>query len=153
MLEICKEVIKEKICFTGQKNIDLGPIDSEETLVDGDSNLIGILLGNLVDNAIRYTPPHGQIDIAIRQTQTEILLEVSDTGPGIPEQERERVLERFYRGSHSGIEGSGLGLAIVSRITEQHKARLELLTGSAGHGLLVKIRFPRERSVQALQHG
>ncbi|WP_153013307.1 ATP-binding protein [Aquitalea pelogenes] len=74
-------------------------------------------------------------------------------GPSIPEQERERVPERFYRGSHPGIEGSGLGLAIVSRITEQHKARLELLTGSSWHGLLVRIRFPCVRSAQALQHG
>jgi signal transduction histidine kinase len=131
-----------KICFAVLKDIDLGLIDSESIRVDGDASLLGILLGNLVDNAIRYTPPHGQIDVAIRQTQTEILLEVSDTGPGIPEQERERVLERFYRGSHPGVEGSGLGLAIVSRIAEQHKARLELLTGSSGHGLLVRIRFP-----------
>lgn len=150
LLQICKEVIKGKICFAELKDIDLGLIDSKQIQVDGNANLLGILLGNLVDNAIRYTPPHGQIDLAIRQTQAEILLEVSDTGPGIPEQERERVLERFYRGSHPGVEGSGLGLAIVSRIVEQHDARLELLTGSTGRGLMVRVRFPSAQRVHAL---
>jgi two-component system sensor histidine kinase TctE len=87
------------------------------------------LFNNLLDNAIKYTPPHGQITVDVRHSNRPgiLIIEIKDTGPGIPPEERQRVLERFYRVLGSDIEGSGLGLAIVKEIATQHGGKLEIL--------------------------
>lgn len=107
----------------------------------GDDAQLGLLLRNLIDNAIRYTPVGGSVTVAIRNTDG-VVLEVQDTGPGIASAEREQVLQRFYRITGSGEEGSGLGLSIVSRIAQLHGARLELHDNEVGGGLLVKVIWP-----------
>ena len=115
-------------------------------VVAGNADLLRILLRNLVDNALRYTPPGGQVLVAIDQEQERVSLSVSDSGPGIPPDQRPLALKRFHRLAGQAIEGSGLGLSIVARIAELHGARLELGDGLGGEsgspGLSVSISFP-----------
>lgn len=135
------------------KRIDLGCDEAREAAieVDGDPVLLGELVGNLVDNAIRYTPPGGVITARVREPGGEgnagAVLEVEDNGPGIPEHERELVFERFYRvlGSDPegrNLDGSGLGLAIVREIAGRHHARVTIGEAAAG-GALFTVVFPR----------
>lgn len=109
--------------------------------VRGDAALLGVMLRNLVDNAIRYTPAGGTVRLRIALDVGRSVCEIEDTGPGIPAGDRERVLDRFYRVLGTGEEGSGLGLSIVSRIAELHGARIDLDSGSAGRGLRVRVTF------------
>jgi signal transduction histidine kinase len=104
-----------------------------------------LLLRNLLDNAIRYTPVGGRVTVSVINLDG-IRLEVRDTGPSIPVAEREQVLQRFYRISGSGEQGSGLGLSIVRRIAELHGASLELKDNEAGQGLLVRVIWPNAPS-------
>lgn len=127
------------------KNIRLSITGDTSASVEGNSELLQVLLRNLIDNAIRYTPPDGSVSILIQATAGTVQLAVSDSGPGIPDTERERALHRFERLGHSRSEGSGLGLSIVARIAELHRATLSLATASDGHGLLVTLVFPAVR--------
>jgi len=104
----------------------------------GDEVQLGLLLRNLIDNAIRYTPIGGRVSVGI-DTIDGIALEVRDSGPGIPEAERNQVQQRFYRIAGTGEEGSGLGLSIVRRIAELHGARLVLSDNNSSGGLLAKV--------------
>ncbi len=95
----------------------------------GNPVMIKELFNNLLDNAIKYTPANGSVTVDVRHSNRPglLIVEVKDTGPGIPPEERQRVLERFYRVLGSDIEGSGLGLAIVKEIATQHGGKLEIL--------------------------
>ncbi len=110
--------------------------------VAGNAAMLAILLRNLIDNAVRYTPPGGQIGVAVRVAEGKAVVSVSDSGPGIPVAERSRVLQRFQRLAGQDTVGSGLGLAIVARIAELHGARLELADGIGSSGLTVRLVFP-----------
>lgn len=120
------------------KQIEMVLEDSLPCSVSGDKAQLGILLRNLLDNAIRYTPAGGQVSVAVHHANG-VALEVRDTGPGISAYEREHVLQRFYRIAGSDEEGSGLGLSIVRRIAELHGAKLELLDNESGKGLLARV--------------
>jgi two-component system, OmpR family, sensor histidine kinase QseC len=123
------------------KNIEMMLDEGLTYSVLGDDAQLEILLRNLLDNAIRYTPSGGRVSVTISGIDG-IALEIRDTGPGIPEPERERVQQRFYRISGSGEDGSGLGLSIIHRIAELHGARLELHDNDTGSGLLAKVVWP-----------
>jgi two-component system OmpR family sensor kinase len=139
---LARQVIAEHISLAEEKTIDIGISHIEETVsVIGDGESLHILLGNLVDNAIRYTPSGGHVDIALGRTGERPYLEVSDDGPGIPPEERERVFDRFYRRTGTDVPGSGLGLAIVKSIADHHKATVKLDDRPAG-GLIVRVEFP-----------
>jgi two-component system sensor histidine kinase QseC len=118
-------------------NIALELDATKDTVVSGQANMLRILLRNLVDNAIRYTPPGGKVGVGVTAHGDAVILSVADSGPGIPAAERENVLRRFHRLAGQDIEGSGLGLSIVARIAELHGARLEL--GDARPGLVVRV--------------
>jgi two-component system sensor histidine kinase TctE len=107
--------------------------------VRGHAVLLRELVTNLLDNAIRYTQFGGSVTVRIAAQGDDVLLEVEDNGPGIAEEERERVFERFYRGPDSQPEGSGLGLPIVREIARSHGATIELTTAPGGDGLLVRV--------------
>ncbi|WP_292502065.1 ATP-binding protein [Mesorhizobium sp.] len=141
LLGLCKSVILDHIRLAEAKHVDLGLVTQDKVEIQGAPDTLGILLKNLVDNAIRYTPPCGAVDVAVRRKGNEVVLEVRDTGPGIPEAERACVLKRFYRCRNQNIQGSGLGLSIVQRIAEQHGARLVLGGGPDGNGLLAQVCF------------
>lgn len=126
------------------KGIDLGfdntPAESATILADG--LLIREALNNLIDNALRHTPEGGQVTVRVRRDNSHPVLEVEDNGRGIPEAERERVFERFYRIAGSPPDGAGLGLAIVREIARSHRADISLHEGSQGRGTRVAITFP-----------
>ncbi len=143
LVAIAKDAIVARASLAERKKIDLGLARAEVASVDGDPTALAILLSNLVDNALRYTPPGGRIDVSVSCPDGVPVLEVADTGPGIPAAERERVFDRFYRGAHADEPGSGLGLSIVKRIADAHGATIALGAPASGSGLVVRVRFGR----------
>jgi signal transduction histidine kinase len=121
------------------QGVDIGAEVAGEPIVQGDPDRLTTLLGNLVDNALRHTPAGGRIDVSARN-EGAARLEVADSGPGIPEAERARVFDRFYRGPGQVGMGSGLGLAIVKAVADAHGAEVALGESAAG-GLRVTVRF------------
>ncbi|MBK9427391.1 MAG: sensor histidine kinase N-terminal domain-containing protein [Gammaproteobacteria bacterium] len=126
----CKE---QEIHFEGHSQPILGDRFAITTLVD-----------NLVANASRYTPMGGQIAVATSATTERVILEISDSGPGMAESERERVFDRFYRigGDRNPASGSGLGLSIVKLIADLHRATIRFGASAFGTGLSVRVEFP-----------
>lgn len=110
----------------------------------GNAASLGILVRNLVDNAIRYTAKSGKVIIELEEKPGEVILRVTDNGPGIPEKLHSRVFERFFRVLGTQKPGSGLGLAIVQQISTLHHAKLTLGKPEQGTGLVVEINFPNQ---------
>ncbi|KQR89766.1 histidine kinase [Burkholderia sp. Leaf177] len=140
------ECVGGSVLVAQQRGVDLGIEASEAATVTGDSNALRVMFNNLIDNATKYTPDGGRVDVCLRVDEGHPVVEIADNGPGIPADERVRVFDRFYRVGASAdrartdVAGSGLGLAIVRRIAEQHGATVLLAESKAG-GLLVSIRF------------
>jgi two-component system sensor histidine kinase QseC len=127
------------------KGVEVGLAAGGTAPVAGDAVLLAVLLRNLLDNAVRYTPAGGEVEVSLQRTDDSVSLAVVDTGPGIPEAERSRVFDRFHRVLGTGEEGSGLGLSIVRRIADLHRARVSLGAGTGGRGLRVEVLFPYNR--------
>jgi two-component system sensor histidine kinase TctE len=123
-----------------QSNIDLG-IDVKPASIVADPALIDDLLSNLVDNALKYTPPGGSVTVSVGKTNGKPLLTVEDGGPGIPEEDRQRVRQRFYRLPNSPGHGSGLGLAIVDEIARLYGASVSIDSGAGGRGTRIQVQF------------
>lgn len=121
--------------------IELAPAP-ENSIIVGSDVALGILIRNIVDNAIRYTPENGFVRVSIINSNDQVILRVADTGSGIPEELRERVFERFYRILGTKASGSGLGLAIVSQIAKLHNAKITLSTPENASGLQFDVAFP-----------
>ena len=141
LLDLAKQVIAEFAPIADDRQLDLGLLPSAAATVAGDPGEWRTLLGNLVENALRYTPAGGRVDVQVQQAGNEAMLTVSDTGPGIPATERARVFDRFYRGASVTVPGSGLGLAIVQRIADRHQASIRLEDTEPGRGLRVIVRW------------
>jgi two-component system OmpR family sensor kinase/two-component system sensor histidine kinase QseC len=109
--------------------------------VHGDASALRVLARNLVDNAVRYTPIGGRVQVRLDSELAQPVLIVDDSGPGIPAAERGRVFDRFYRGAGREEGGSGLGLAIARGIASQHGATIELTDSPLG-GLRARVAFP-----------
>ncbi|MDP9010042.1 MAG: sensor histidine kinase [Pseudomonadota bacterium] len=124
-----------------QSNIDLG-VDTMPITIRADPSLLDDLLSNLVDNALKYTPPGGSVTAGAGEKNGRPYLAVVDTGAGIPEAERQRVRQRFYRMPNSPGHGSGLGLAIVDEISRLYDASMSIEAGANGVGTRVLILFP-----------
>ena len=123
-----------------QAGIDLG-VDVEPNPIKADPSLLDDLLSNLVDNALKYTPPGGSVTISAGRIEGKIHLAVEDTGSGIPASERQLVRQRFYRMPNSPGHGSGLGLAIVEEIARIHDATVAIASGANGVGTKVTVQF------------
>jgi two-component system sensor histidine kinase TctE len=123
-------------------NIDLG-VEVEPASILADPSLIDDLLSNLVDNALKYTPAGGSVTVSTDQKNGRAYLAVEDTGPGIAESDRQRVLQRFYRLPNSPGHGSGLGLAIVDEIAQLYDASVSIGSGTDGRGTRIQVQFPR----------
>jgi two-component system OmpR family sensor kinase len=154
--DIARGVIADHVAQAAARDVDLGLANDDAVVpvtVNGDAASLRTLLSNLVDNAVRYTPPGGRVDVAVAADGNAALLSVHDSGPGIPPAEQTRVFDRFYRAPGSAdLPGSGLGLAIVARIAERHGATIALGPGIASHagpGLSVTVRFPAAAGVPA----
>jgi len=100
------------------------------------------VVDNLIDNAIRYAPAGGSVDVSLSMESTGLLLTVRDNGPGIPEAYLEKVFERFYRIPGNSQSGSGLGLSIVQKVAAAHHATIQLVRGLDQRGLGVIVLFP-----------
>jgi len=129
-----------------ERGVDLGIEVSEAASVSGDPEALRVLFNNLIDNATKYTPSGGKVDVCVRNVDGHGVVQIADSGPGIPPEERNRVFDRFYRvgaGANrvrTDVAGSGLGLAIVRRIALKHHASVTLGDAPAG-GLLVTVTF------------
>ncbi len=140
--DIARLVVADSAAAAQARRIDLGLNQADEGKVIGHAQALRILLRNLVDNAIKYTPPSGRVDVEVCRVANRLVLTVDDSGPGIPEQDRERVLDRFYRVAGTETTGSGLGLAIVKSIADLHGTLLSLDHSSRLGGLRVAVSFP-----------
>jgi len=138
------EVLAEVAIFATEKHIDLSFLDPVNILVAVEPDSFRILLRNLLDNAIRYTPAFGAVTVSVASQDEAVVVSICDTGPGIPESELHRVTDRFYRLPGTTQRGSGLGLAIVKAIAERIHVSLEI-RNSSNSGLVVKIGFKQVR--------
>lgn len=153
VLPVMRRVLEDLLPLADQKGLNLGisaapgatqDAEADERIrVAADEMALYTLLRNLVDNAIRYTPAGGQIDLWVDQRGTEVVMAVQDDGPGIPAEERARVIDPFYRVLGTGESGSGLGLSIVDTLVGNLKGRLRLddAVGHA-HGLRAEVTLP-----------
>lgn len=143
--ELARQTVAELVPLAEAAAIDLGIEYASVVRVLGEDESLRTLLRNLLDNAIRYTPAGGRVDVALsvdQAVQPLACLTVTDDGPGIPEAQRERVFDRFHRMPGSSAPGSGLGLALVRAIAHRHGGRVGLETGPEGRGLRVVVRLP-----------
>jgi two-component system, OmpR family, sensor kinase len=145
--ELAREVVAEMVPLADARKIDLGISASQPAFVLGESEALRTLVRNLVDNAVRYTPVGGTVDVSVQDsdepgTRHGAILRVVDTGPGIPPDERQRVFDRFYRPPGTSPPGSGLGMAIVKAIADTHGATIVLGSDPNTHGLTVTVTFP-----------
>ncbi len=125
------------------RQIDLGLVQADPSIVMGHEEALRILLRNLLDNAIKYTPVGGTVNLAIRSNEEKTLLTVEDSGPGIAAEDRQRVLDRFYRVAGTKGGGSGLGLAIVKTIADLHNATLTIDSSGSLGGLRATVIFKK----------
>ena len=147
--ELAREVVAELVPQADARQIDLGMSEAQTVLVRGERDAVATLIRNLVDNAVRYTPAGGRVDVSVErpaEPRAQALIRIVDNGPGIAREDRERVFDRFYRRPETRTPGSGLGLAIVRAIAVAHGATVELGEGAEGHGLAVTVAFPAEQS-------
>jgi two-component system sensor histidine kinase QseC len=122
------------------KNLDFD-LQAVPCLINGQAEWLKVLMRNLIDNAIRYTPDGGRVLVRLEQHDKGVVFAVSDDGPGIAPEQRAAALQRFHRLNHADQPGSGLGLSIVSRIVELHAARFTLEAGADGRGLCAAVHF------------
>ena len=138
------EVAEELRPLASRKGIVLRLDGNGPGSILGHPAALSVLIRNLVENAILYSPAGGWVEVSVTQGSGRPELSVSDSGPGIPAAEAASVFDRFYRGANqSGVVGSGLGLSIVRRIAENQGAEIRLDTASEGKGLRVRVAFPR----------
>jgi two-component system sensor histidine kinase TctE len=148
LAQLARGTVQEWVQASFAHKIDLGFEPPEEQVeIAGNALMLRELLSNLIDNALRYTPPGGSVTVRVRRDGHDALLEVEDTGPGIAPAERGHVFERFYRILGSQAQGSGLGLAIVREIAQQHGAEIDIFNNPRSHskklpGSLFRLTFP-----------
>ena len=134
--QIVKACIGNFIAIAEMRGIDLGMIHDETVWVWANADDLGLLFDNLLDNAIRYTPRNGRVDVSIVVSGGRAVVEIVDSGPGIPEHLLQRVFDRFFRVDGPETEGSGIGLAIVNAIATQENAQVTLTNRPDGRGLI-----------------
>lgn len=142
VLPVLREEIAALYPIVLQRNQTIELLETGNTIVINTvPQMFPLIVRNLVDNAIKYSPEGGSIRVSIAQTSRYVELQVEDSGPGVPEAEREKIFERFYRIPTATATGSGLGLAIVKRITELLQVPIQLGESAELGGLSVSIRF------------
>jgi two-component system OmpR family sensor kinase len=131
----------EMTVLAEQKAIEIST-DLLDVNVNGMEDALKLLVTNLTDNAIRYTPEGGKIRLRVSRIVDQAVIEISDNGPGIAPEERERIFDRFYRALGTKTQGHGLGLAIVKRIVELHQGEIYVDDGLDERGTTMRIELP-----------
>ena len=145
--QLARTITTDAIPRALEAGIDLGFASPEHAItIEGDSILLRELMGNLLDNSLRYCPPGTEVTLEVAANDDGATISVTDDGPGVPPQEHERVFERFHRLADSTIPGSGLGLAIVREVARAHGGRAFMESGPDGRGTRVIVTLPRATS-------
>jgi len=144
--ELLKSCLADQIPIAESRGVDLGITTMERAYILGARNELKNLFANLIDNAVRYTPSGGAVDVSIRPCGERAVVEIADTGCGIPRDLLPRVFDRFFRAAPPGIEGNGLGLSIVKAIADRHALEVELAPRDGG-GLVATVSGVAFRSV------
>jgi two-component system, OmpR family, sensor kinase len=144
--QIYRRVLEDLMPLADAKHMDIGIAEGPDVLVTGNEFELIAIVRNLVDNAVRYTPPGGRIDLRANATDHEVVLEIEDNGAGVAAPERDRILDPFYRVLGTDQRGSGLGLAIVKTVVERMGGRIDLRDSKTyGRGLMVTVAVPGAR--------
>ena len=139
---LVKSALADHALLAESRGIDLGMVRSEEAHIIGDGDSLYCAFGNLLDNAIRYTPNGGRVDVSVWQEDGVAILEVVDSGVGISPEDLARVFDRFYRVPGNDQPGSGLGIAIAKKAADRHHGTITLSPGNDGRGLRATIKLP-----------
>jgi two-component system, OmpR family, sensor kinase len=142
ILGVLRKALEDLMPLAEAKGLDVGVLSQEDIVVRASEIDLTMLMRNLIDNAIRYTPKGGRIDLSVETQPNGAAFRVQDTGPGVRSQDRERVFDPFYRVLGSDEYGSGLGLSIVKAIVDRLGAGISLRE-SPGGGLDVTVTIPR----------
>ena len=142
LVKIAQLAVLDTAALAKARSIALQVTEDVNCTLLGQDEALRILVRNLLDNAIKYTPMGGTVALALYHDGDALVLQVADSGPGIPLAERARVLDRFYRMPGAEGSGSGLGLAIVHTVADLHGATLQLDSAVVLGGLQVRVRFP-----------
>lgn len=142
--KLARTVTTDAIPRALEAAIDLGFASPEHAIpMEGDPILLRELIGNLLDNALRYCPPGSEVTVEVAMAGDTATISVTDNGPGVPSEERERVFERFHRLADSTVPGSGLGLAIVREVARAHGGQAFMASGPDARGARVVVTLPR----------
>ena len=138
-----KDLVADLLPDAARKGIDLGFEMIEPVATTGEPVMITAMIRNLLDNAVRFTPSGGRVDIGVFREDNDAVIQIEDTGPGIPSDEIDRIFEPFFRGSRPGEEGTGLGLSIVKRTVDRldGSVQLENISGAGQTGLRATVRL------------
>lgn len=142
LADLIDDMVEDWLDKADARSIDLG-ISREQVSLPGDPTLLRELLANLMDNALRYCSEGGEVSLRCAANGTMVEIDVSDTGPGIPDERREAVFERFYRLPDTRLSGSGLGLPIAREIVLCHHGTIAITSPQQGSGTMVQVRLPR----------
>ena len=155
LTDTAHELLTEMVYFAIEKDIELslncGKLDPKTQIpvdkfdMQGNSVMISILMRNLIDNAIRYTPKKGSVQVTIHRENNKIILSVIDTGQGISDELKEKIFDRFFRKVGNKESGSGLGLSIVKQILRLHDASIRILTPDNKVGTKMQVLFNTDK--------
>jgi len=140
--ELVAAAVADHVAIAMKKDVDLGLSDNARWDVRLSDPEIGVLFANLVDNAIRYTPSGGTIDVVLKRRGADALVEVVDSGCGIPHAALPRIFDRFFRAAPADIEGTGLGLAIAKAIADRNGFGLTIVNRLDAQGVVAQVQIP-----------
>lgn len=138
--ELIAEVVRAQRSLAAKKSIEIVTDLAVEVTVRADERLLRRMLMNLADNAVKYTPPGGRVEVRLRKDDDALVIAIANSGAAIRDEVRARIFERFYRGDAPSGDGAGLGLAIAQSIAELHGGTIDVAAGEFGNVFTVRIR-------------
>ncbi len=146
--QLVESIAEDMTPIAAQKSITI-TTNAHAVSTEGMEDAVRLMITNLTDNAVRYTPEGGRIELSSLDEDGRAVVLISDNGPGIPPEERQRVFDRFYRALGTKTSGTGLGLAIVMRIVSIHHGRISIEDGLDGRGTTFRIELPKSGAAAA----
>jgi two-component system OmpR family sensor kinase len=140
--ELVLSIISDFVPMSTRDSVDLAVAAKESIRIKASDAEVRLLFANLIENAIRYTPRGGHVEVSIERVCSNARVEIRDSGIGIPEDALPRIFDRFYRAAPPDIEGTGLGLAIASKIAERNRFDLSVANRTDGKGVLAQVLIP-----------